>query len=243
MKELYSLLGIEGNPSMAYHPQMDSQTERMNREVKKFLRMFTNFQQDDWVDWLPLAEFTYNNTVNESTGQTPFYLNKGCHPHTLPTDPTTPPGTAAEEFWENIKKATEAAEESLKKAKEVMKQRWEKNRPSPRSFIEGYQVLIMAHRLPSNRPVEKLDQKWRGPFSMVKKVGEVAYELALPPRWKGQRVFNETQLKPFYPPTFKNQERAPTRPEPELNNEGKEEYEVQEILDQRGMGMKTEYLV
>jgi transposase InsO family protein len=72
MKELYSLLRVEGNPSTAYHPQMDGQTERMNREVKKFLRMFTNFQQDDWADWLPLAEFTYDHAINESTGQTPF---------------------------------------------------------------------------------------------------------------------------------------------------------------------------
>jgi hypothetical protein len=30
VKELYGLLRIEGNPSTAYHPQMDSQTERIN---------------------------------------------------------------------------------------------------------------------------------------------------------------------------------------------------------------------
>jgi transposase InsO family protein len=77
MKELYSLLGIEGNLSTAYHLQTDGQTERINQEVEKFLRMFTNFQQDDWVDWLSLAEFTYNNAVHEATGQTPFFLNKG----------------------------------------------------------------------------------------------------------------------------------------------------------------------
>jgi hypothetical protein len=80
MKELYKLLGVEGNPSMAYHPQMDGQTKRVNREVEKYLRMFTNHQQDDWADWLPLAEFAFNNAVHEATGQTPFFLNKGRHP-------------------------------------------------------------------------------------------------------------------------------------------------------------------
>jgi transposase InsO family protein len=40
VKELYRMLGIEGNPSMAYHPQTDSQTKRINREVEKYLHMF-----------------------------------------------------------------------------------------------------------------------------------------------------------------------------------------------------------
>jgi transposase InsO family protein len=47
MKELYSLLGVEGNPSTVYHPQTNSQTERINREVKKYLRMFVSHQQDN----------------------------------------------------------------------------------------------------------------------------------------------------------------------------------------------------
>jgi transposase InsO family protein len=77
MKHLYTLLGIEENLSTAYHPQTDGQTERINYEVKKYLRMFTNHRQDNWVDWLPLAEFMYNNIVNEVMGYTPFFLNKG----------------------------------------------------------------------------------------------------------------------------------------------------------------------
>jgi hypothetical protein len=32
--DLYAMLSIEGNPSTAYHPQTDGQTERMNREVE-----------------------------------------------------------------------------------------------------------------------------------------------------------------------------------------------------------------
>jgi transposase InsO family protein len=80
MRELYKLLQVEGNLSTAYHPQMDGQTERVNWEVKKYLRTFINYRQDDWADWLPLAEFAYNNAIHEATGQTPFFLNKGRHP-------------------------------------------------------------------------------------------------------------------------------------------------------------------
>jgi hypothetical protein len=129
MRELYAMLGIQGNLSTAYHPQTDGQTEQTNREVEKYLRMFTNHQQDDWVDWLPLAEFAYNNAIHEATGQTPFFLNRGRHPRTLPSDPLVKVETSTEEFLQHIKEATKTAEESLRKAKKAMKARWERSRP------------------------------------------------------------------------------------------------------------------
>ncbi|OCB89288.1 hypothetical protein A7U60_g3544 [Sanghuangporus baumii] len=57
MKELYKLLHIEGNPSTAYHPQTDGQTERVNQELEQYLRLYVNYRQSDWADWLALAEF------------------------------------------------------------------------------------------------------------------------------------------------------------------------------------------
>jgi hypothetical protein len=36
-----------------------------------------NFRQDNWVDWLPLAEFALNNAVSEITGFSPFFANYG----------------------------------------------------------------------------------------------------------------------------------------------------------------------
>ena len=37
MKELCSQLGIERNPSTAYHSQTDGQTERVNQELEQYL--------------------------------------------------------------------------------------------------------------------------------------------------------------------------------------------------------------
>jgi transposase InsO family protein len=72
--ELYKLLGIKLAMSMAYHPQTDSQTERINQELEGYLRIFTSRQQDNWDDLLPLGEFSHNNHVHSSTQQTPFML-------------------------------------------------------------------------------------------------------------------------------------------------------------------------
>jgi transposase InsO family protein len=77
MKKLYDSLGIEGNPSTSYHPQTDGQTERINQELGCYLRAFVNDEQEDWVEWLPITEFAYNNAINEVTGETPFFLKHG----------------------------------------------------------------------------------------------------------------------------------------------------------------------
>ena len=80
MKELFEILKIKGNPSTAYHPQTDGQTERVNQEVKEFLTMFVNDRQDDWSEWLAVAQFCHNDREHSATKYSPFFLNYGYHP-------------------------------------------------------------------------------------------------------------------------------------------------------------------
>jgi len=54
-------MGIRVAVSTAYHPQTDGQTEWVIQKVKQFLRLFLNQHQDDWYEWLAIAEFTYND--------------------------------------------------------------------------------------------------------------------------------------------------------------------------------------
>ena len=80
MDALYTLLKIEGNPSTAYHPQTDGQTERYNATVEQYLRLYTNHPRNDWVEWLALAEFAHNQNTTVS-GYSPFMLNFGQQPN------------------------------------------------------------------------------------------------------------------------------------------------------------------
>ena len=63
--------------------------------MEQYLRAFVNYLQDDWLDWLPLAEFVGNNTESETTKVTPFFANKGFHPR-MGFEPTRPPTNANE---------------------------------------------------------------------------------------------------------------------------------------------------
>ena len=60
MRELNKLLGIKTVASTADHPQTDGQTERINQEIEQYLRLFVNQRQDDWYEWVSLAEFVEN---------------------------------------------------------------------------------------------------------------------------------------------------------------------------------------
>ena len=63
MKDLYQLLGIEGNLFTAYHPQTDGQTECINQEIEQYLRVYINFRQNNWLEWLSTVEFSYNDKI------------------------------------------------------------------------------------------------------------------------------------------------------------------------------------
>ena len=46
IQELNEMLGIKSKLSMAFHPQTDGQTERVNQELEQYLRMFIDHRQE-----------------------------------------------------------------------------------------------------------------------------------------------------------------------------------------------------
>ncbi|GLI69352.1 hypothetical protein VaNZ11_013935 [Volvox africanus] len=77
---LCELVGMRVHLSTAYHPQSDGQTKRTIRTLGDMLRTFAGRTPSVWDTFLTSAEFTLNNAVNRSTGQSPFFLNYGFHP-------------------------------------------------------------------------------------------------------------------------------------------------------------------
>ncbi|SYW86509.1 uncharacterized protein UHO2_04007 [Ustilago hordei] len=80
-------MGVKHSLSMAYHPQTDGQTERVNQVIEQYLRMYCNYEQNDWADLLDTAAFVYNNTVHNSIGVSPFFACYGWNPKAHPDIP------------------------------------------------------------------------------------------------------------------------------------------------------------
>ncbi|KAM4055897.1 integrase core domain-containing protein [Hirsutella rhossiliensis] len=149
-RQVSDRLGVRLRHSSAFHPETDGQTERINAGIEQYLRAFMNFHQDDWVDWLPLAEFATNNVTSETTGVSPFFANYGFHPKlgTEPTKPLPPNQSAAQrrEFLKanNIADRFERIITQLKALATQAARRYEENanlnREDAPQYAEGQEV-------------------------------------------------------------------------------------------------------
>ena len=66
------MLGTNLVRSSAYHPQTSGQTEWVNQILEDMLRACVISSKGSWDKWLPMAEFSYNNSYQESIKKAPF---------------------------------------------------------------------------------------------------------------------------------------------------------------------------
>jgi hypothetical protein len=264
-KALFGQLGTKLAMSTAFHPQTDGQTERLNRTMEEMLRIYATYRQDQWDEYLPAAEFAYNNSKNASTGFTPFELDCGQRPRTPLTmtsedvsDHMTSEDVsdhvtnvaitnvaAANDFiahWDNM---MTMAKDALTEAQDYQTKYANEHRRH-QEFKVGDKVLLSSKHIQNptdkRRPAQKLTPRFIGPYNVIGIVSPVAYRLELPNTLKIHPVFHVSLLKPYKetPDEFTR----PTPPPPVIiSDTEQEEFEVESVLDKRTIRKKTQYLV
>jgi hypothetical protein len=234
---LFQLCGTKLAFSTAFHPQTDGLTERHNRTLGEMLRAFVNSCHDDWDTHIPALEFAYNNSVNPSTGFTPFYLDTGHDPRvpiTLLTPHPVSRNPTATEFAAHMQSILETAHSAMRKAQDSQSRHANKSRRDL-VFQVGDQVLLSTENLSLAEVGQsrKLLPKFIGPFPVTKVVNRNAYRLKLPAAYKRLHdVFNVSRLREYntsVPEVFPDRERL-NRPPPQLANE-QDGYMIERILD------------
>ena len=173
-------LSIKWRFSTAFHPQTDDHTERQNSSIEAYLQVFVNFEQNDWVQLLPMAEFAYNNAKNASIGHTSFELNCGYHSQVFykeDLDPRSKSKTAEKLSFE-LQNLMAICQQNLYHAYELQKQTHDQ-RVKPWSYAPGDKVWLSSKDLKTKRNC-KLEAKFLGPFWVLHPVGKQAYKLELP---------------------------------------------------------------
>ena len=199
---------IQHDKPTAYHSKSNGLVERANREVRRYLRKYINHQQDDWDRWLPTLEFAYNARPQEELDFSPYQIVFG----------ETPEVTAKKEMRREAQRTIETRQATKEDAR---------GNPAP-EYQKGQWVFLGAKNKRKDRPSQKLDHKYWGPFQVEEKTTGNTYKLKLPKSMKIHPVFNTDRLKPYYG-------NAPTEQEanPEVV-EGVEEWEVEEIRKKEG---------
>ena len=236
VRELCRTLGIQQNISSAYHPRTDGQSEHNNQWVETYLRFFTNHQQTDWADHLPLAEFAHNNWKSKTTKNTPFFLLMGYHPR---ADGHYAASRSPLVEW-RLDNLLQARKDALTHMMRVQ-QLWVKHKDTPK-YAAGDRVWLDGRNLKTDQLTSKLAPRRHGPFVVTQVMSPISYQLELPHQWRIHPVFHTDLLTPYR--ETKTHGENYQRPPPELiDNE--EEFEVEAILDSRrfGRGRKLQYLI
>jgi len=242
MRELNKRLGIVTKLLTAYHPQTNEQTEQINQELKQYLRMFVDHRQEQWLEWLGMAEFAYNNKKHTMTQISPFEANYSLSPRMGFEGRRGKRFKVAEEFAERMKQVQEEVKAALGKAQKEMRKYVDRKRREGVEFKVGNLVLLSTKELKwhmKSRRLEKLMERFVGPYKVKNVISVNTVELQLPSTVHIHPVVNVSKLQ-LYKPQVEGQKA--TKPAPVIV-EGEEEYEVERILNRRKIQRKDKFLV
>jgi hypothetical protein len=192
-------LGTRLQFSTAFHPQTDGQSERTIQTLEDMLRACVLDFGGSWDTFLPLAEFSYNNSFHASIGMPPYEMLYGRKCRT----PICWGEVGQRELGstEIVQKTTESIQlirDRLRTAQSRQKSYADKRR-SALEFEVGDDVLLKVSPWKGVirfRKRGKLGPRFIGPFKVIARVGKVAYRLELPPELSQiHNTFHVSQLR------------------------------------------------
>lgn len=245
-RTIFKVLGVRLDFSTANHPQTDGMTERVHRVIGQILRSVVNHRQTNWEEMLPLSEFAYNDMVQGSTGETPFFLNHGYHPLSFPEVAIREPDghTTATHWLEQKQSALRVAKDSIQTAINRQTEYADQSRVDV-TYKVGEKVMVsrdyMSTQVSRDQPCAKLKPRWFGPFEIIRVPSRSTVLLGLPSTCRAHPVFNVAAVKRYH--EDRSLHDRPPPPSPIIDNDGHERFIVQEVLSDRRYYGRQQYLV
>ncbi|KAG8503406.1 hypothetical protein CXB51_001385 [Gossypium anomalum] len=179
-RKLQEELGTRLDFSTAFHPQTDGQSKRVIQVLEDMLRGCIIDFRGSWEDYLPLAEFAYNNSYQASIQMAPYEALYGRRCHTE---------SKVRLIRDRLKEASDRKKSYADlKRKEI-------------EFAVGDMVFLKVS--PWKKILRfgrkgKLSPRFIGPYRVDKRVGPVAYQLELPPELhRIHNVFHVSMLRRY----------------------------------------------
>ncbi|HEV7736493.1 MAG TPA: reverse transcriptase domain-containing protein [Chlamydiales bacterium] len=230
-RSLGTALDMKLHFTSGYHPEGDGQTERTNQTLEQYLRVYCNYQQSNWADLLPLAEFAYNNAPSATTGISPFFANKGYNPNLSVQIERELLSENARDYVADLDELHTELKRTIAEAQTRYQITADRRRSAAPDIKVGDEVYVLAKFIHTTRPAKKLSEKYLGPFEVISKPGSSSYLVSLPQHMRAiHPVFHVSMLEPSIPNTIPGRTISPPPP---VEIDGSLEYEVEEILDSK----------
>ena len=203
-KNLFALSGTKLAMSSAYHPQIDGETEVVNRGLEQYLDAFVQDNPYTWITLLSWAEFHYNTNYHSSLKMSPFQALYGRIPPTIPRYTKSSTSVQAlDDILAHRDCLLQALMINLLAAENRMACKANEHRREL-NFAVGDLVLLRLQPYRQSTVAtsrnHKLRRRFYGPFPVLACVGQAAYRLGLPEGSKIHPVFHISVLKPFRGP-------------------------------------------
>ena len=204
--------------------------------------MFIDHRQEQWPDWLGMAEFAYNNKAHSSMKTLPFKANYRQDPRIEFKMRKKGRYKGAEKFMTKMREIQEETKAALGKAQEEMKKYTNRKRAEVDEYKVEDLVMLSTKDLKYQmieRRIEKLTERFVGPYKIKKIVLTNAVELKLPSMIKIHPVVNVSRICKYI-----GQIEGQRRKQLALVIiEEEEEQKVEKILNKQWIRGKDKYLV
>jgi hypothetical protein len=253
-KQLFLLLETSIRLTSSYHPQSNGGQEKFNKTLIEALRTYVSHRHDNWDECLLYFEFAYNNSVNPSTGMSPFILSYAQSPRApwqfldtyvaldeaVPAEASdTQKGSGAQlasylglDIINNVREARD----SLHRMADDFRIR-NARLAKAHSYKVGDSVLLSTKNINLSLPCKKLSPAFVGPFSIRALLGTNAVQLNYSERFLLLNpTVNLVYLRPYRlrTPDIGPPPKSLSAKPVEVELDGSSWYQVEDILDHRG---------
>jgi len=200
-KDILEELNVKSIVATTDHHETVGQVERCNNFIEQYLRCYSrSFYHDDWSKWIYLAEFVYNNAINESTKESPFFINYGFHP-AADDYQTLESIVSKQPYIKDLSEHFNHVREVLLRSKDLYKRAADKKRMVAPSFQKGDKVWIQAPPSFTTEEVPKLAPCKYGPYKVLEVLSNNNYKIDIKhsPFPKHHPIFHISELEPFIP--------------------------------------------
>ncbi|KAL0164172.1 hypothetical protein M9458_039925, partial [Cirrhinus mrigala] len=230
------LVGTTSSLSSGFHPQTNSQTERANQQLKRFLRCFASEHQHSWASYLVWAELSNNLHTSSTTGLSPFEVCYGFQPPIFEHQEPEVEVPSAQQLVRRCRRLRNHARAAIQKTNRRYIIQHRRRHPPGRLFHVGDRVYLSTRNINLKTDSKKLTSRYIGPFKITHRLNPVTFRLQLP---ASHPVFHQSQLRPVFFSPLSPQ--IPALPPPRIIDGGPA-YTVRRILDSRRRGRGTQYL-